>query len=234
MLQKKGTKIVIGIIGGVLLGLFTVIAIVYLFLLVFFYGGPPKVTKKVDAYEETMLKYTQCTDTGTVRTGFYVFPDSIPDSAFAQDTQPDFYFSYQDTWDDPTCEVYLKCTYSPEDYEAELKRIQSIEKPYETLNKGILYDDTGRFNYPAYLAIDHHDYAYEYALDIGDNSIVYVYTAYKTKLKKLKQIPEEYLPSDFEESLDLEHGSYWATGNYDIYEYPTLSPDTRNGMRDFD
>ena len=55
-------------------------------------------------------------------------------------------------------------------------------------------------------------------MDLGDNSIVYIYTAFKNTLGSLKKIPDEYLPDDFEESLSLENGSYWADGNYDIYQ----------------
>ena len=234
MLQKKGTKIAIGIVAGLIIGVVTVIAIVFIFILFFFFGGPPKVTKDTNQYEETMVKYTKCTDTGTVRTGFYVFPEVIPDSAFDQDEQPEFYYSYQDTWDDPTCEVYLKCKYSDEDYAAELQRIQNIEKSFEKETKRIMYDDSKRFQYPAYLTINHHDYSYEYALDVGDSSIVYVYTAYKTSVHSLKKIPQEYLPSDFEESLSSGHGGYFDPGNYDIYEYPTDNPDAHSGERDFE
>lgn len=224
MLQKKGTKIAIGIFGGLIIGIITIIAVIFIFLMLFFFGGPPEVTKKVDKYEETMYKYTCASGKNNyVRTGFFIFPETIPTSAFEQNEDPDFYYSYQDTWDDPTCEVYLKCTYSDEDYNAELDRIKNESKN----DKYVVFEDSQRFNYPTYLAIDHHDFSYEYAMDLGDNSIVYIYTAYKTSLRSLKKIPEEYLPDDFEESLTLENGSYWAEDNYDIYQL------YKSGERDF-
>lgn len=229
MLQKKGVKIAIGIVGGLLIGIITVIAVVFILLMLFFFGGPPEVTKKVNKYDETMYKYTEASGhTNSVRTGFFVFPETIPSSAFEQDEKPEFYYSYQDTWDDPTCEVYLKCKYSDDDYKAELERIKNEYQYFEAGNNYVIFDDSDRFNYPTYLAIDHHDYSYEYAQDLGDNSIVYIYTAYKRTLRSLKKIPQEYLPDDFEESLNDENGSYWADDNYDIYQR------TKSGERKFD
>ncbi len=230
--MKKGTKIAVGIIGGIVIGIVTVGAALFVFLMIFFFGGPPKVTKGAEKYEETIRKYTTL-ERGRVRTGFFVFPETIPTSAFDQEQQPEFYFSYQDTFDDPTCEVYLKCVYSDADYEAEINRIKNEHKAFGGKTKEVHYDDTARFNYPVYLAIDHHDFSYEYAMDLGNNSIAYIYTAYKEELKSIKKIPKEYLPTDFEESLDFENGSYWAGGNYDIYELPNSMPELHNGGRDF-
>ena len=224
MLQKKGVKIAVGIVGGLLIGIITVLAVLFILVMLFLFGGPPKVTKNVNTYEETMYKYTsQSGSSNSVRTGFFVFPETIPESAFEQDEKPDFYYSYQDTWDDPTCEVYLKCTYSDDDYNAELDRIKNEFKN----DKKVIWEDSERFNYPTYLAIDHHDYSYEYAMDLGDNSIAYIYTAYKRSLKSLKKIPDEYLPDDFEESLSSENGSYWNEDSYDIYQL------NKSGTRDF-
>ena len=39
-------------------------------------------------------------------------------------SEPEFYFYYRDTWDDPTCEVLLKCKYSDADYSSELDRLK--------------------------------------------------------------------------------------------------------------
>ena len=230
--MKKGKKIVVGIIGGIAIGIITVCGFLFVFLMLFFFGGPPQVTKGVEKYEETIHKYTTLKN-NSVRTGFFVFPESIPASAFEQEEQPVFYFSYQDTWDDPTCEVYLKCVYSDSDYEAEVDRLKHVYKAIGGKRKDVLFDNAERFANPTYLAIDHHDYSYEYASDLGNNSIVYVYTAYKTSLRSLKMIPKEYLPYDYEDSLSSENGSYWTKGNYDIYELPSSPSDLHNGARDF-
>ena len=101
MFKKKGAKISLGIIAGIIIGIITVIAIIYVFILHFLFGGPAKKTEGADKYEETMLKYTTASS-GHVHTGFITFPEAIPESAFTQASTPEFYFSYQDTWDDPT------------------------------------------------------------------------------------------------------------------------------------
>ena len=227
MLQKKGTKIAIGIIGGLVIGIITVLAVIFIFILLFFFGGPPKVTKDVEKYEQTMEE-NLTREYGKARTEFITFPKEIPTSAFEQDTKPEFYNSFQDTWDDPTYEVYLKCQYSDEDYESEITRLNTLKKTYtqyDDRNKTLKKDNTDRFNYPSYIAIDHNDYSYEYALDLGDDSIAYIYVAYKSSVKSLKKIPKEYLPTDYEESLTLENGSYFNTTYenstaYNIYEVP--------------
>ena len=230
MLKKKGTKIAIGIVGGLIIGIITVIAVIFIFLLLFFFGGPPKVTKNVAKYEQTMEE-NLTREYGKARTEFITFPKEIPASAFEQNTKPEFYNSFQDTWDDPTYEVYLKCQYSDEDYKSEIDRLNSVEKTYTTYDdrkKTLIYDDSERFTHPAYIAIDHNDYSYEYAMDLGDNSIAYIYVAFKNSEDSLKKIPKEYLPSDYDESLTLENGSYFNITNknstaYNIYQVPAYN-----------
>ena len=227
MLEKKGFKIAIGILAGLVVGAITVIAAIYILILVIFFGGPPKVTKGIEKYEQTMKENTT-REYGKARTEFLTFPKKVPESAFEQESKPVFYNSFQDTWDDPTYEVYLKCQYSDEDYQAEIERLKSVEKTYSEYDgrkQSLLYDDSDRFKYPAYIAIDHHDNAYEYALDLGDDSIAYIYTAYKNSEKNLKKIPREYLPSDYDESLSGDNAFYFNiwdenTTCYNIYMQP--------------
>lgn len=173
-------------------------------VILFLTGGPPKVTRDVSRYEETMRKYTSEV-VGTVHTGFFTFPNPIPDSAFENGAEPTFYFSYQDTWDDPTCEVYLKCTYSDEDYASELNRLKNDKytlKDEERENITQLeYEESGRFIRPVYKAIDADDYSYEYAMDLGENEIAYIYTSFKTIPLSLRKIPKEYLPSDYAKTM---------------------------------
>ena len=156
------------------------------------------------------------------------FPKKVPESAFEQESKPVFYNSFQDTWDDPTYEVYLKCQYSDEDYQAELERLKAVEKTYSEYDgrkQSLRYDDSDRFKYPAYIAIDHHDVSYEYALDLGDDSIAYIYTAFKSTKHSIKKIPSEYLPSDYYESLSGDNAFYFNiwdenTTCYNIYMQP--------------
>ena len=139
-----------------------------------------------------------------VHTGFYCFPVKIPESAFSDGKEPTFYFSYKNTWDDPTCEVYLECEYSKEDYENELARLRgkiSADINHSQIDKYLKYEENGRFKNPVYIAIDRDDHDYEYAMDLGNNRIAYIYTSFKDSKARIKKIPHEYLPDDYDESF---------------------------------
>ena len=217
MSEKKGRKTLIIVLICLGIGLVAIAGLGILFLIYFFTGGPAEVTKDVNRYEETMRKYTQEV-VGTVHTGFFVFPDTIPESAFENDPEPVFYFSYQDTWDDPTCEVYLKCTYSDADYEKEITRlgndIYELENADDKARSKLEYEADSRFAHPVFKAIDCYNYSYEYAMDLGNNEIAYIYTSFKSSPESLKAIPEEYLPSDYSESL--KHNNY-DNGAFNVY-----------------
>ena len=217
MSEKKGRKTLIIVLICLGIGLVAIAGLGILFLIYFFTGGPAEVTKDVNRYEETMRKYTQEV-VGTVHTGFFVFPDTIPESAFENDPEPVFYFSYQDTWDDPTCEVYLKCTYSDEDYAAEIDRLKNcvytLKGEHGEVNAMLEFEEAGRFAYPVYKAIDCDNHSYEYAMDLGENEIAYIYTSFKDTPGALKKIPKEYLPDDFAESI--KHSTFSSSG-FNVY-----------------
>ena len=207
----RGILILAGVCGG-LLG-FALIGLVYLFL----FGGPPKVIRDEDKYAETMHKYTQEV-VGKVHTGFFAFPQTIPGSAFENGAGPVFYFSYQDTWDDPTCEVYLKCTYSDEDYAKEIYRLKNsvyiLEGGHGKVSRMLEFEEAGRFAYPVYKAIDCDNYSYEYAMDLGENGIAYIYTSFKHTPGSLKKIPKEYLPDDYAETI---RNNTFSNGGFNVY-----------------
>jgi len=228
--MMKERKIKIGVVFGIVTGVITLLALIVVFFFFFFLGGPPKKIRGARYYEETIEKYTTM-KRGNVRTGFVCFPDEIPQSAFADGKEPTFYFYYQDTWDDPTSEVYLYCEYDEEDYQAELDRLAKEERVYESGALTLLEDSQGRFPYPVYLAIDHEDFSYEYAILPGNNTIAYIFTAFKNTKDKLDVIPKEYLPYDFEETLTLERGVRFNDEGYNIYTDP-LSPSTSYYHRD--
>ena len=225
--DKKGKKILIGVLIGLGVSIMTIFVAFVVFVIYFFVGDPVKVTKGADKYESTMNKYTGEV-VGKVHTGLYTFPESIPDSAFSEGKEPTFYFSYKDTWNSPTCEVYLECEYSKEDYEKEIKRLKEKipSKPDDPkLTEYLMYDESERFINPVYIAIDRNGHSYEYAMDLGDNKIAYIYTCFKQRLIKIKAIPKEYLPKDFEKSF-VNLG--WRDG-FNVY----LTQDTV-GFRTFD
>ena len=74
--------------AGLVIGLITVIAAIYILILVFFFGGPPKVTKGIEKYEQTMKENTT-REYGKARTEFLIFPKKVPESAFEQEGKPD-------------------------------------------------------------------------------------------------------------------------------------------------
>jgi len=189
MQNKK--KLWIGIAVGAIISVVTLIgAVIILFMLALF-GGPAEITRDIAKYEETLSKYPY------VRTGFISFPETIPESA----TDIDFYFFFKDTWDDPTCEVFLQCTYDDKDYLTEVDRLEHTKKKYGSVERYLLRDVENRFGYPAYIAIDAFDRSYEYALLTGDRQITYVYTAYKEE-QFMQKIESKYLPSDFDRKMD--------------------------------
>ena len=217
MSDKKGRKFLKGVFIALGIIVVALIAAFWVFVPHFFTGGPAKVTEDAAKYEETMRKYTQEV-TGKVHTGFFTFPLAIPQSAFENGADPTFYFSYRDTWDDPTCEVYLKCRYSEEDYEKEIARLRDstydLENAGDKASNKLEYEDSSRFLCPVYMAIDCDNHSYEYAMDLGNNEIAYIYTSFKSTPASLRMIPKEYLPKDYSESL--RHNTF-DNGGFNVY-----------------
>ena len=182
---------------------------VYLFL----FGGPPYVTAKIEEYPRILEKYSN------VQTGFAVFPETLSEDMLT--SEPDFYFAYRDTWDDPTMEVMLRCSFSDEAYENELERLQRTHKTYGEETRGLQYSEE-RFRYPAYIAIDGLNRGYEYALLTGENEITYVYFAFMSSVK-MKHIPNIYLPVGYD--MDYVKDDRWDDG-YSIYLDPTGSDES--------
>ena len=191
MKNKRGIKIFIGIVVGVILGTVTLITLAIVLLLFVFTDGPPDVITGIENYEEAITKYDD------MRTGLVVFPETIPKSA----TEADFYFSYQFIWDDPDMEVFLQCTYDEEDYRKEIIRLENTQKQYGSVVRTQISDEEGVYPYPAYIAVDGHSYCYEYALLTGERQITYIYSSLNYK-DDLKKIEEKYLPSHFDSRQD--------------------------------
>lgn len=212
MKRERERKRIIGIIAGIIIGVLTIFAVGIVFLLLVFFGGPPETITDVDRYEEALSKYDN------MRTGFIVFPEEISDNV----QTVEFYFWYQDVWNTPTCQVYLQCTYNEEEYEEELKRLDSTKKVYDSTVKKLLYEEPGRFEYPVYLAIDGIWHAYEYALLTGENQITYVYLTFVHENKV--RMDNSYLPSDYEEMFE-ESDAYEIRDKFNIYLRETTSND---------
>ena len=121
-------------------------------------------------------------------------------------------------WDDPTCEAYLLCQYDKKDYLEEVARLSGTRKRYNEDEKALIRDTNNRFSYPVYMAINHRDFSYEYAMLVGNHTIAYIYTSYITSANRVKKIPKEYLPVDFTDSLSDERGSVLSKDGYNIYQ----------------
>ncbi len=230
MKEKKNKRALKGILIGLGVAAVTISIVIIVFVYYFFTGGPAHIIKDVELYEETMHRYTKEV-VGKVHTGFFTFPETIPGSAFENGSQPEFYFWYRDTLDDPTCEVYLRCTYSDSDYASEIDRLKNSEfqlgdDETKVVNR-LEYEESDRFIHPVYKAIDCYNHSYEYVMDLGNNEIAYIYTSFKDNALSLKKVPKEYLPNDYTDSLMNNTYTNWGfnvyvtkkTDKYTLYDY---------------
>lgn len=202
MSKSTKKKIWIGIAIGAIVGVMTLGALFVIFIMLVLYGGPTEVERDIHKYQETLAKYEHA------KTAYLVFPEEIPESA----VDTDFYFSYQDTWNVPTQEVYLKCTYDETDYQAELERLENVQKQYGSKIRVLLRDEEGRYPYPVYIAQDGYWDNFEYAMLTGENQITYIYTALM-RADELRKVDKALLPTDF----DQRQNEYTGIEGYTIY-----------------
>ena len=139
-------------------------------------------------------------------TGLIIFPEQISKKA----VETDFYYYFRDIWNTPTYEIYLQCTYEPEEYKKEIERLENTYKRYAGKERRLLRDTEEKYNYPVYIAMENHHYSYEYAMLTGENQITYVSMAFREK--EDVNFNKEYLPSDFM----TEVGRSFTSG-YSIY-----------------
>lgn len=122
---------------------------------------------------------------------FKIFPQTID----ADRTVNSYFWKYQDFIFDPTVQVYLECTYEADQYAKELERLQAVSEEYEGNVQKIRYD-TEHFSHPAYVTIYADNHCYEYALDLGDGKIAYVFLMFVHE--EDIQFPADYLPKEYE------------------------------------
>ena len=128
-----------------------------------------------------------------MNSGFFIFPDD-PDKA----VQKEYSYSTKTGLFDTDGYFILKAVYSDEDFKAEEERLSEISCEINFKDSShtnyIMYDDVS-YNYPAYVANDGYDHAYEYALlDEENDTIIYVSLSYpqNTDLSGF----EDYLKKD--------------------------------------
>ena len=161
-----------------------------------------------------------------LRTGYIVFPKTIPASGLANGAE--FYDYSSDDFLDPTAEIVLRCRYDDTDFANEIKRLENTVKTSPTGEKPILIDDGSRFSVPAYIAEYNEDCAYEYAAVTGPREITYVYLAFRYP-DQVAQVPATALPTGYEQFY-TRNGPRISEpkDSYDIYEF--LSPDKDGKM----
>lgn len=196
MEQKNKKKIWIGIAIGSVISVLTLGTLFVVLMIFFFLGGPPKVVKDID-------QYSQVIQSENLHTGLIVFPGEIP--AAAQDV--DFYFYFQDTWNTPTIEVYLQCTYDEETYGEEVLRLENTQKSYGSTVRTLIKEEN--YPYPAYVAVDGDNHTFEYALLSGERQITYISVIYKDTAA-LDKVEAKYLPKDYDYRMNY-------MGGYDGY-----------------
>ncbi len=194
----KTTRIIKGILIGSILTVLTLIALAVWFLRLAFFGPPADKSTSIKDYQDIF-------EFPIHRSGLLIFPEEIRESM----TDIEFSYYFRDTWNTPTVSIFLQGTYSPQDYEAELARLENIRKVYGGTTRTLLRDEEGKYPYPAYIAVEDHLSQYEYALLTGENQITYIYTAYFNK----DEVPfdTKYLPVDYWK----EEGK--SSGGYSIY-----------------
>ena len=186
--MKKILKIS-GILLGIGIVLIFIVLIVIISLSLFFHGK-----KDIDNYGkfEDYLGYSKLA----------IFPKEVSD-----DNIQSYFYLNRDMPLDPICEIYLKCTYSAEEYNSEVERLKNIQN--------IKYDEEN-FNYKAYVSMYNFSSCYEYALLLEEEkTIVYINTQgiYGNWLQGLR-FDKEYLPKDFMKDIE-----YTGDGekNFTIY-----------------
>ena len=207
MKKTKTSHAVLGIVLGVAIGIITLFTIFFALVFLFFMGGPAKTYKDIQDYPKIFNE-------NGIRTGYITFPEEIPEGTL----ETEFYHKYRDTLFSPTVQTYLKCKYTDVAFKKEILRLENTSKTYGNRKEVLKRDDEGKYNYPAYIAVENAADTYEYALITGDNEIVYIFTMYGDEVSL--GFDKKYLPSDYMTEEGKEFGS-----GFSIY-YATVSKDS--------
>ncbi len=102
----------------------------------------------------------------------------------------DYYYFCMDTFMDPTCKVFMECSFdNVEQFQAECNRLSQISVDNNTEKNEIQYSET-LFKYPAYIAMYDWSSCYEYALILEEQKkIVYVFLQGQTQ-----KVDKSYMP----------------------------------------
>ena len=148
-------------------------------------------TKKGTEYDkaEMISKYSS-----EMNSDFLLFPDDLSKSV-----DYEFAYSAKTGLFDTDGYFILKVQYDEEDYNDEVDRLSGTYNEVTiadgtTYTQYVYYDDT-TYNYPAIIAMDGYDSAYEYALlDEENDTIIYVSLSYPESVNLLKY--KDYIKKD--------------------------------------
>ncbi|MBC8061366.1 MAG: zf-HC2 domain-containing protein [Clostridiaceae bacterium] len=150
-----------------------------------------------------------------LRGGLYVFPKKI--SGNAKDIE--FLYSCRGVGFSINYQQFLKCTYSDEEYRAEIDRLKNIKCEINVRNGTVVNSieySNKKFNYPAYVTAYGSCKVYEYALCNEDTkTIVYVYL--QTISNDKVAFRKEYLPMEYQNGKELLEND--NLDNTNIYYY---------------
>lgn len=197
----KGCKIFILIVGILVLSF--IMKFGFVLTMIFFMENTPYETRVgIENYDKAKISEQYRSDLSEL----FVFPEDTKDMI-----EPTFVSSFKTGFFDTDGYMILQARYDKEDYDAEVKRLSSIECTVDDITIGIKYDDES-YALPAYVAIDGFDYEYEYALlDEKNHTITYVILSY----------PEYVDLSEYEEYLKLDADEYKiedTLNQFSIYE----------------
>lgn len=184
----KGCKIFILIVGILVLSF--IMKFGFVLTMIFFMENTPYETQVgIENYDKAKISEQYRSDLSEL----FIFPEDTKDMI-----EPTFVSSFKTGFFDTDGYMILQARYDKEDYDAEVKRLSSIECTVDDITIGIKYDDES-YALPAYVAIDGFDYEYEYALlDEKNHTITYVILSY----------PEYVDLSEYEEYLKLDADEY--------------------------
>jgi len=197
----KGCKIFILIVGILVLSF--IMKFGFVLTMIFFMENTPYETRVgIENYDKAKISEQYRSDLSEL----FIFPEDTKDMI-----EPTFVSSFKTGFFDTDGYMILQARYDKEDYDAEVKRLSSIECTVDDITIGIKYDDES-YALPAYVAIDGFDYEYEYALlDEENHTITYIILSY----------PEYVDLSEYEEYLKLDADEYKiedTLNQFSIYE----------------
>ncbi len=210
---KKNKALTIGLIT--LISIVSVVVVkcvlmfTVLFMIVIFETLAP--TKKgTDGYDKEAMvsKYSS-----EFNSGFYLFPENLDKSV-----DDEYAYSAKTGLFDTDGYFILKVQYNEEDYKAEVDRMSDVSCKIDFDNNqsytNYVYQDDTMYNYPAIIAMDGYDNAYEYALlDEEDLTIIYVALSYPESVNLIKY--KDYLKKDL--SAYIIPGS--SLENFSLYSH---------------